>query len=77
MTAGECFTCLQGGQRDVVIIQLLCEILAAGGGGGGGLQYVFSGTGNPTGVVFPVAAAAIYFDTNDGTQYNWYSSAWH
>lgn len=38
---------------------------------------IYSGSGSPVGVVTPTSAVAVYFDTDDGTQYNWYSSAWH
>lgn len=34
------FDCLAPGRRQVIRLQLLCEILAGGGGGGGYLSYV-------------------------------------
>lgn len=43
------------------------------GGGGGGV--VFAGAGAPA--FSPAATSAVYFDTSTGTQYNWYSGAWH
>lgn len=45
------------------------------GGGGGGSGSVLSGAGAP--VADPGVTTAIYFDTSNGTQYNWYSGAWH
>lgn len=77
---GNKFTCLPSLREfDVVLAELLYEVKVAleAGGGGGGLQYVFSGIGDPTGVVTPTATAAIYFDTSTGVQWNWYSGSWH
>jgi hypothetical protein len=62
----------------IITAQLLCEINEGGGGGGGGGQYVFEGNyggGVPTDS--PTVSAAIAFDTSTGTQWNWYSNAWH
>jgi hypothetical protein len=74
-----CFNCMSPGQLKLAMVQLLCEILSSGGGGGGGgLQYVFANNyagGTPTDT--PIASAAIGFDTSNGTQWNWYNSAWH
>lgn len=73
-TAAKCLECLSEKQLLAIIVQLTCE----GGGGGGGLQYVFSGNyggGVPTDV--PIAAAAVAYDTSNGTQWGWYSGSWH
>lgn len=75
LTSAKCFSCLSKKELQAVIAQLLCNI--SGGGAASPLTQVFSGHGDPTGVVTPTATAAIYFDEDTGNQYNWYSSQWH
>jgi len=67
-----CFTCLTLGQWQILELQLLCEILNAGGAGGAG---ILCGTGAPTST--PTVSCTLYIDTNTGTLYEWYNSAWH
>ena len=55
-----------------VLLVLLCNA-----SGEGSLQNSFEGVGSPVGVITPAVTAAIYFDTSDGTQWNWYSGSWH
>jgi len=54
---------------------LLLQAMRNSGSGGGGSGSVISGAGAP--VADPGVSAAVYFDTTNGTQYNWYSGAWH
>lgn len=61
-------------QVQLLILALLQRIAEAGGGGGVG--SVLSGVGPPVGAP-GTATTAIYFDTSDGTQYNYYSGSWH
>lgn len=63
--------------HDIAMAQLLCEIKDALAGGITGVTGVYSGVGSPVGVVTPTGTAAVYFDTSDGTQWNYYSGAWH
>jgi len=74
LDSAKCFQCLSKKELQAVIAQLLCNI--SGGGAESPLTQVFSGVGDPTGVVTPTATAAIYFDTSDGTQWNWFSGVW-
>jgi hypothetical protein len=45
-------------------------------GGGSGTAQVFSGGGNPNGVVTPSGSAALYYDTSTGVIWQWNGSAW-
>jgi len=61
-------------QFRALLLQLLCSI-SEGGAAGSGLY-----SGNYSGVApgfTPTQTTAIAFDTITGTQWNWYSSAWH
>ena len=75
MEEGKCFQCLSQKELQMVIAQLLCNL--SDSTETNPLNKVFSGVGNPTGVVTPTALEAIYFDTSTGVQYNWYSATWH
>jgi len=75
LDSAKCFSCLSKKELQAVIAQLLCNI--SSGTSSSPLTQVFSGSGDPTGVVTPTATAAIYFDVDTGDQYNWYNSAWH
>lgn len=58
-----------------LVLQLLCNLT---GGSSGGSFALYSGNysgGQPT--VTPTATTALAFDTSTGTQWNWYSGAWH
>lgn len=55
-----------------LIAQLTCE---AAEGGASAAAAVSSGSGAP--VADPGVSTAIYFDTDTGVQYNFYSGAWH
>jgi len=58
-----------------ILIALMCQIQAQGTGGGGA---VFAGNyagGQPN--FTPTTSAAIAIDTSNGTQWDWYSNAWH
>jgi hypothetical protein len=52
-------------------------LLVLSGGGSGGLltNEVASGAGAPAHT--PSITTQLYVDTNTGTLYEWYSSAWH
>lgn len=76
-----CF-CFSFEQHLQIQTYLLCQIVLNGGGGGGGgsgAREVFSGSGDPTGVVIPEAGApaAIYIDTDTGEIWQWYDGVWH
>jgi hypothetical protein len=62
------------GQQVLELLQTIADNLAGGGGGGGGSSTT-SGSGAPTST--PTTNAAIYFDTDNGDQYNWYDGSWH
>jgi hypothetical protein len=56
---------------------LLCQLSGLGGGTSGSAAFLYTFTGNPTGVVTPSQSVALGIDTDTGTLYQWYSSAWH
>lgn len=60
-------------QARALILQLLCEISR-----GANSSAIYSGDyGGIAPVIVPTVATAIAFDTVTGTQWNWYSGAWH
>ena len=70
----QCYICQGVSLAQALELALLARI--ANGAGGAGNQ-ILSGNGSPVGVVVPTTTVAIYFDQNDGTQYNFYGGAWH
>lgn len=67
--AARCFKCLSGATLEEVQTYLLCQILNSGGtGGSGGTTQVFSGNGNPNGVV-TATEPALYYDKVTGILY--------
>lgn len=75
--AAKCFKCLSPATLKEVKVYLLCQIVANGGTSGGTAQ-VFSDNyagGQPN--FTPTTSTAIAIDTSNGTQWNWYSNAWH
>jgi len=58
----------------IALLQQIALAPSSGGGGGSG-GNVTAGVGPPTST--PTTAAAIYFDTNTGVQYDWYLDVWH
>jgi hypothetical protein len=72
------FSCLPSlREYDIVIAQLLCDLKDSLAGGISGVSGVYSGHGDPTGVVVPSGSAAVYFDEDSGTQWNYYDGVWH
>jgi len=71
------FTQVAGNEQQfrALVLQLLCE-LTGGSGSGGFALYSGDYSGIAPGFS-PTATTAIAFDTVTGTQWNWYSSAWH
>jgi len=74
-----CFSCLSPQELQAIQTYLLCQLANDGGGGGGGdtitTAEVWAASGVPAHT--PTIDRQIYLNTDDGTQYNWYSSAWH
>lgn len=63
-----CFAAVPQGTRDILELQLLCEISTGGGGGVGG--SITRGTGDPNGVITGGTGAGEflgYIDTSDCT----------
>lgn len=67
-----CFQCLSNKELQQVVTYLLCQIST---GSGGNVGAITVGHGAPTST--PTTDAAIYFDEDTGTQYNWFAGAWH
>lgn len=55
-----CFACQPLGIQQLLELQLLCEILNSAGGGGLNGKEIFSGNGDPNGVITPGVTDAIY-----------------
>lgn len=68
----QCYVCMGVSLAEAMQLALLAQIASSGTGGAGS---VTSGKGAPA--FTPTTAAAIYFDENTGTQYNYYAGAWH
>jgi hypothetical protein len=78
LTQANCFKCVGDSPYVLTLMQLallqqIATAPASGGGGSGG--NVTAGVGPPA--FTPTSAAAIYFDTSTGAQWDWYSGAWH
>lgn len=77
--------CIPAGYQMAVLIALIADAISSGGtiGGGGGGGGTVGGeirAGNYGGTIpnwTPASGVGIGFDTSDGTQYNYYSGAWH
>ena len=48
-----------------------------GGGGGSSSKQMFSGTGSPVGVISPTTSEALYFQTDTGQWWAFFSGVWH
>ena len=62
--------CLNMQQKQVLMIQLLCEIYNAGGGGGGGTGGVLCGLLDPP-VADPGVNCAVYYHLSNGKMWQW------
>ncbi len=73
LTQAKCYMCLGVTLAEALQLALLAQISDGTSSGAGG--NVTSGIGPPA--FTPSTTAAIYFDENNGTQYNYYAGAWH
>ena len=72
-----CFACLSPGVQQILELQLLCEILQVVNVPS--CTQVFSGNGDPTGVVFPTCDTAFYIQKDSDPQgiiWPYYNGAW-
>lgn len=79
MDQAACFACLPAGIQQAIELQLLCEILNSAGGGGLNGKEIFSGNGDPTGVVFPAVSDALYYQKDSvppGVIWEYHDGAW-
>lgn len=79
LAAYKCYQCGETSLAQQLKLALLAQIYTGlAGGGGGGVTQVYSGNyGGVAPVFVPAGATAIAIDTSNGTQWNYYSNAWH
>lgn len=60
MTEAKCFSCLTPGMWQAIELALLCDLIEKINNIGEATKEIFSGNGDPTGVVVPQVTDAIY-----------------
>jgi len=74
-----CFTCLSPGVLQILEVALLCQIFNSAGGGGLSGKEIFSGNGDPNGVITPTVADGLYYQRDSvppNQVWIWQDGAW-